>query len=94
MYFCVCIDSKDVELSQSLDATASLDIIADTVPQSQPVDDNDFNLYLSNATTVTQSSAASQQLEEVSSKYLSFNHACIYIVIVLCITKYVYQCIP
>lgn len=70
----VCVDLKDVsttstiELSQSLDATVSLDLIADTVPQSQPIEDNEFNLHLSNATTATQCSAASQELEEVSSR--------------------------
>ena len=55
-----------LDASQSMDATVSLDMISGTVPQSFPADDNEeFNLHLSNATTATQCSAASQDLEEV-----------------------------
>ena len=43
----------------------SLDMIGETVPQSFPANDDEFNLYLSNTTTTTQCSAASQDLEEV-----------------------------
>ena len=56
-----------------MDATMSQDMIADTVPQSQPTEDNEFNLHLSNTTTVTQCSAASQELEEVSCKIIMFS---------------------
>ena len=52
--------------SQSMDATVSLDMIGETVPQSFPADDSEFNLHLSNATTATECSAVSQDLEEVS----------------------------
>ena len=73
----VCIDLKDVSTSsqdatlelldgsQSMDATVSLDMIGETVPQSFPADDSEFNLHLSNTTTATQCSAASQELGEV-----------------------------
>ena len=73
----MCVDLKNVstgshdttiELSQSMDATMSQDMIADIVPPSLPVEDNEFNLHLSNTTTVTQCSAVSQELEEVSCK--------------------------
>ena len=88
-----CVDLKDVsttshdstiELSQSMDATMSQDMIADTVPQSQPTEDNEFNLHLSNTTTVTQCSAASQELPEVSCK-ICFHEINIFM-LVQCIT--------
>ena len=91
MCIAMYVDLKDVstgshdttiELSQSLDATMSQDMIADTLPPSLPVEDNEFNLHLSNTTTVTQCSAASQELEEVSCKIC---YLCIQIfVIVVC----------
>ena len=73
----VHVDSKDVsttsshdattEFSQSMDATVSLDMISETLPQSMPEEDNDgFSLHLSSTTNTTQCSVASQEVEEVS----------------------------
>ena len=64
----VSANSQDTTMELSQDATVSLDMIGETVPQSFPADD-DFNLHLSNTTTATECSALSQELEEVSFKH-------------------------